>query len=394
MTLQLKLNQASKLSKLKQVVGFCASVLVAHAAVAQPIPGADDPALRIAAQRWLDNEDPAEDLWALGEIAADGNVAARMLVNGIFRIPGLPGVSDVDRDTRLTLVPADRDERNRFRSQPYRVDWAEVPALAALSAGRENRINIAKSLWAADLQTRFIFRWMTVVTLDDIVDVEMVQFAESVVPAGSDAQLKLLVMRAMGDVKYGYLEMTDPARAEAFLAGWDNEIWSEDHNAQMIAAVRDNRLAVLMSMSFFESTQHDHFESWNVSDAQLRWDRAAAFGHVSAPALQQADTDAFGAIVIDEAALTPSWRPIVRACRTQCADEVLRCAAVAGYTRANRLMQEVAIGLEPTIAAVAFYDSQKAVRIARYMMIVSQENRLSRGISVPDLHVLPQCLSD
>ena len=56
--------------------------------VAQPISGADDPALRIVAQRWLESEDPHDGLWDLGEFAADGNIAARMLVNGIFSIRG------------------------------------------------------------------------------------------------------------------------------------------------------------------------------------------------------------------------------------------------------------------------------------------------------------------
>lgn len=369
-----------------------ASFAITLPAVAQPIRGANDPALRIAAQRWLESEDPHVGLWELGEFAADGNIAARMLVNGIFSIRDLLGGPELDHDGWLALVPEDHDARNRFRSRPpYRMDYAEVPALAALASDHDDRIDSAERMWAAGLHERFVVNWMTMVTPGDIINVEMVQFAESVIPQGSDAQLKLLVLRAKAEPTYRYYLATDPQEAEAFLARWDGIIWSEDHNAQMIAAVRDNRISVVMSLDFLNRLEHGDFDSWNVTDAQLRWGYAQ-YRIGESPLLSPSELEAFGAIVMDESTLTPSWRPIVKACTAACEDQVLECVGIAGLTRANRLIENAAIYLEPAIPATAFYDADKAAHIARGSMILDQENRQNSTLPLPETHLLPQCL--
>lgn len=68
---------------------FLAGLLVTQmgipsAAVAEPLPGADDPALRAAALRWLNRENPVEALAEIGQMAAEGNVAAQLFANGVF----------------------------------------------------------------------------------------------------------------------------------------------------------------------------------------------------------------------------------------------------------------------------------------------------------------------
>ncbi|MEM7528351.1 MAG: hypothetical protein AAF416_11800 [Pseudomonadota bacterium] len=77
------------------------------AAYSQGIAGHDDPALRAAARAWLSDEDPRDALWAIGELAANGNLAARQLARGIARrlFVDFPDLSHKDR---RALFPPDR----------------------------------------------------------------------------------------------------------------------------------------------------------------------------------------------------------------------------------------------------------------------------------------------
>jgi len=55
---------------------------------AEPLPGAEDPALVTGAEQWLQNEDRADALRAIGALAAEGNLAAQHLWRRTRYLPG------------------------------------------------------------------------------------------------------------------------------------------------------------------------------------------------------------------------------------------------------------------------------------------------------------------
>ncbi len=63
-------------------VFFWVEVLVAQVAQAGDLQGADDPALQVAIETWLEDNDE-DSLPAFAALAADGNVAARLLLSRI-----------------------------------------------------------------------------------------------------------------------------------------------------------------------------------------------------------------------------------------------------------------------------------------------------------------------
>ncbi|MEM8762056.1 MAG: hypothetical protein AAGE83_17300, partial [Pseudomonadota bacterium] len=80
---------------------------VSQASRAAEVPGASDLELRAAVQAWLDDDDPRQAMWAIGELAADGNVAARVLVNEVAWSLGRD-FSEMTFEARRALLPPDR----------------------------------------------------------------------------------------------------------------------------------------------------------------------------------------------------------------------------------------------------------------------------------------------
>ena len=144
---------------------------------AEPLPGAGDPQLREAALAWLSEDKPTAALWAMGELAADGNVAARVFVNQIYRSER----SSVSRGAFLQLVPEDRTGEPQSFS-PYRVDHDAYPALRALrqignSETANEWIAHAEAIIAAGMQSRLLpFIEYTVLNQHDI-NIEVAEFA-------------------------------------------------------------------------------------------------------------------------------------------------------------------------------------------------------------------------
>ncbi|MEZ5751055.1 MAG: hypothetical protein R3D60_03500 [Paracoccaceae bacterium] len=89
-------------------VALALALAPAPAAVAQDIPGSDDPAFQLALAEWL-ADDEAEALPRLGTLARAGNASARLLLGLIDRTPSLQGVflARLPRADRIALL---RDE--------------------------------------------------------------------------------------------------------------------------------------------------------------------------------------------------------------------------------------------------------------------------------------------
>ena len=97
---------------------------------AEPIPGANDPVLREAALTWLAEPSEFENVLAIAELAADGNVAARLLLNSVFYQRWLD-FPELDRASFLASLPEDRTGSPRSL-RPYSVADDQIPAFEAL----------------------------------------------------------------------------------------------------------------------------------------------------------------------------------------------------------------------------------------------------------------------
>lgn len=144
---------------------------------AEPLPGADDPQLREAALAWLAEDEPDAALWAMGELAADGNVAARVLVNKIYRAER----TSLSRDAVLRLVPQDRTGASRGLG-PYPVDHDAYPALRALrqignSETADEWIAHAQVIIAAGMQSRLAPFVEVAVLFDYSLNIEVAEFS-------------------------------------------------------------------------------------------------------------------------------------------------------------------------------------------------------------------------
>lgn len=99
-------------------------------APAQTLPGADDPALREAALDFLADEDIVDAMARIGQTGMDGNIAAQLLANRIYRI-SVYDFPNASRENRFRLFLGDNlDDTSRFT--PFRVDRSELEVFQAL----------------------------------------------------------------------------------------------------------------------------------------------------------------------------------------------------------------------------------------------------------------------
>jgi hypothetical protein len=396
MTLQLKLYQASNLSNLKQVVGFCASVLVAHAAIAQPIPGADDPALRIAAQRWLDNENPAEDIWALGEIAADGNIAARMFVNRIMRTEHMDiDFPELDRDERNALLPADRSGARTTISSPYYVDWDAVPAMVALrefdrAEDIDTWIALAERTWAGGYQPR-----MVAALRNDrrLLEIDIARYLETRFPLDMEIRASVWSMRMF---HAGLLEahnFLEPGESEAIVAHWDGLPWRAEDTHALDMALRDGRWHAVQLLAYLSNFRPAIIEELRYAEQHKK---VAEF-HLQATMVRDGNPEsldgdeslvAMGDLLIAEAEHTTLLRPLLTVCERLCGAEVADCVARGEIVGLDRFTRNFFSG--GLIASSDYDTSERAVSVQMKIlsnMAAREEPYMTNGL-------LPQCLTD
>lgn len=96
-----------------------AALCAAHIAQAQAIPGQDDPALAQAIARWLAADDTPGALQEIGQLAADGNVAAQVFANRVYRLAwSYPPGFEARADRMALFAPLDPDTTRRFAPYP------------------------------------------------------------------------------------------------------------------------------------------------------------------------------------------------------------------------------------------------------------------------------------
>lgn len=166
---------------IRRLIAGALALLLPTLATAQTIPGADDPRLRAAALAWVNDEDGKANLWRIGTLAAEGNIAARRYMNQVVRNFLFWDYSGAERAELLALLP---QEKTRFGylffPRIYRTDPAAKAASIVLSTDDPGEfISAAQTLLEAG--EREVLRSAISGTLPDRpnIDIEAIKWAET-----------------------------------------------------------------------------------------------------------------------------------------------------------------------------------------------------------------------
>lgn len=330
-------------------------------AQAQGIPGADDPALRAAALDWLAERDTRASLTEIGQIAADGNIAARLLANRIYTYFTRSDFPELSRSERRNLFPINEgEERGRF--SPYQLDRTSIDAFAARNQmsiiSSEEWVEAAEIILAARFRQELLAILNVALSSYPPVNIEAAQFAERFVTETD------LVMANLWFFFRREQEWLSFPGNEHRAARWAGDPWSPYRQAAFLAALNDGYWAAYRAASLMALYEYD------LPIPQDQADRIRRFGEIRLFAASgnvydwteptRAEIEDIGQLVMLDGGQSSYLRPLQTACATYCADEVAYCMGVWGtglvsqYSRGNNL--------EPVISASEYHNSSRAVR--------------------------------
>ncbi len=375
--------------------------LVSSGARAEPIPGADDPALRAAVSDWLAAENPKEDLWSIGEIAADGNIAARLIVRTlVYRYMPLR-FPEMSRQELRALVPPDRTEApNRFKYSTflYRVDTSTIPAYEAQSSmtfakSADDWIAGAETMLAAGLREEFMLQFGMTLTNRHLMPAVTV-FADGVLEDSDHARSYVWFLRGLGRASIDLDDRFNPERAAERRARWGEPPWGEEQDRAFATALSEGRWSAIVALGMLITFDPDFLEFFEVPATSLRWATLSWAGFSGDlednPPPTEAEFDALGRLVMADAARSPYLLPLVNTCQTQCAAEVSHCVASGALLRVYDQGVNFPTRLEAVASAEDFYASDWAAD----GLLVSIGLRVRRGTLEENWLSLPQCLRE
>ncbi|MDO6589617.1 hypothetical protein DS901_07510 [Loktanella sp. D2R18] len=380
----------------KALSAIFASFLISQPADAQPIPGADDPALLIAAQRWLDSENPVEDIWALGEIAADGNIAARMFVTRIMRSVHMDiDFPEFDHDERKALVPADRSGARTTISSPYYVDWDVVPAMVALreidhADDIETWIALAERTWAAGYQPRVL---KTLGRDRRLLEIDIARYLETRFPLDMEIRATVWWIRMFHAGLVEANNFLEPGEAEAIVAHWGGLPWRAEDTHALDDALRDGRWHAVRFLAYLPNFRPAIIEDLRYAEQH---EKVAEFYlqtimvRDSNPGFLEGDERlvTMGDLLIAEAEHTTLLRPLVTVCERLCGAEIADCVARGEILGLDRFTRSFFSG--GLIASSDYNTSERAVSA----LMKGLSNMAAREEPYMTNGLLPQCLTD
>jgi hypothetical protein len=381
---------------LKALTLIFASSVFTQPCLAQPISGADDPALRIAAQRWLENENPREDLWNLGEIAADGNIAARMFVTRIMRTVHMEiDFPELDRAERKALLPEDRSGARTTISSPYYVDWDVVPAMVALreidhADDIETWIALAERTWAAGYQPRVL---KTLGRDRRLLEIDIARYLETRFPLDMEIRASVWWTRMFHAGLVEANNFLEPGEAEAIVVHWGGLPWRAEDTHALDMALRDGRWHAVQLLTYLQNFRPAIIEDLRYAEQH---EKLAEFYLQTTmdrdrnPESLDGDDNlvTMGDLLIAEAEYTTSLRPLVTVCERLCGAEIADCVArgqIVGLDRITRYFFSGAL-----IAPSDYDTSERAVSA----LMKSLSNMAARDEPYMTNGVLPQCITD
>ncbi|MEO0915174.1 MAG: hypothetical protein AAFY59_19670, partial [Pseudomonadota bacterium] len=234
----------------------CGLLFTPLCGAAEEIPGTHDPALQAAALRWLSEEEPEAALWEIGEIAAGGNVAARVLANRIYYEALWLDYPGLDRAGRRALLPPDT-EGNRRSFSPYFVDKGEVAALRALDAllraeTPETFIENADIALRAGLY-HGVGRQISISLGKGAFSLRLLEYAEDAIPEGAGVRADMWLARIIADIYHAVLIESDPELAREEAEKGRAAPMTDVEWAAFLAALAEGRWTAIRALSWFEA---------------------------------------------------------------------------------------------------------------------------------------------
>ena len=381
---------------------LAASILLVDLAIAQPIPGADDPSLQDAAEDWLTGDAPAEALWRMGEIAQEGNIAAQILVNRIYRNYVPSDFPDLDRAGRRDLLPPDRigyPPKFQVFEQPFRLSVEPMAMEASRQIGKASSFEewraLAERLRAAgmerDLATAEVF---AISPTGPEFNIEIVRHVEKSLPVDLEVQKQVLLYRFREAVLLPYLvETSFGERAEAAqrrLSQWGGSPWRDEDSRTLEALLQQGRWAAIELLYYMQSLDPEIGDRLGFI-SQYDWtfeiiEKVAISRDRAGTMPTSAELSRLGALITADAALTPYLHPLARNCARYCDGEFDEC--MARGTLGGLAGLGMTGSLEPVISDAAFFRSPRGVAglMSSIPLYASQREQWGHK------NLLPQCL--
>lgn len=368
---------------------------------ADPIAGADDPALLAAAQDWLNGDDPAAAIWTIGELAAGGNMAARRFANRLYYRYVLLDFPDLPRQDRRTLFPEDRSGPRRG-FMPYRVEddtRTERIAQRAFEQDQtpENWITLAEALIdAGQADTLAIHYRGAIVDLKSDLLAVSTRFMETRSPEGVELWYHIWTTRIIAhQMLHAYLDEVDPDRAARQRAVWDGDPWPEAVAIRFEAALAEGRWSAIRAAAFGQMFAQNARSDWSVvldEDTQAIVDLVTRNMRLrpedrplEAPAVE---ISALGAVLIEDATHSPYLHPLAASCALACPDTTAYCVGRGALSSFDDLV--FLARLDPVISSDAYYRSDRATREFLFNLGHMQASNADQMARLN----LPSCLQD
>ncbi|MBT8412111.1 MAG: hypothetical protein KJP02_09985, partial [Octadecabacter sp.] len=315
-------------------------------ATAEPLPGSDDPALRAAALDWLEDPSSNQALWAIGEQARAGNIAARDFANSISRTAVPIDFPDLTRAERRALFPSD-GHQTRFGAI-YPIEDESHPALVARGSITESEtpeqwIQHAQALRAAGMMHAFQGHARFALSSNfERYSIEAARFADPFIAPTEAVQSDIWLFRFIETAAMEYRQMWDAERSARDAERWGGLPWDDAVAAEFDAALDAGRWTAIRALGTIRAMREGfgvEFHLLSRPDLERFADLAFAVEggfRDGPPDLSQDTLTTLGDLIIADAAQSAYLRPVVNACAMTCGENMGPCVARAALNRLER----------------------------------------------------------
>jgi hypothetical protein len=369
-------------------------------AFAEPLPGADDPKLREAALAWLAEDEPNAALWAIGELATDRNVAARVFLNQIYRSE----MSSLSREFFMRFLPEDSIG---VQFSGYRFDDDAHPALRALnqiadSESADKWIAHAEAIVAAGMQSRLAPYVEYALLYQHDINIEVAEFSAEHLRDDPYISNTVVWFFAFSHLTASqWTEMQSVEVAEQWQSRWTGAPWSQAREYAFTQELLAHSWEALRTEGMLRDRYNGPEQTARLVDTTLLDDEIfrladllnvgsfinPELGELNPPT--EAELQRLGQIYRQYATRLPSEIPTVTLCERHCPSRVAACIGSAGL-----MMGDIGLAAYPNYVPVLtvkeYYHSERAVRARRDLL--SNMDLQQKGY--PEWMVLPQCMAN
>ena len=372
---------------------------VVQPVVAEPLPGADDPALRAAALAWLAEDDAEGALWTIGELAVDGNIAARYFLQRVYYSP-ISGERRLSRTEFLERLPEDTHPYAGGLI-PFAFDRSRFPVFVALqqlltATSAEEWIASAQIVIDAGMTSHLGSSVDRIFKVSEHIDIEVAEFVQEHLADDPYLYAPLTQYLATQYVLSEAFANADPQAAADRDSRWSSEPWPQERSSAFVRSLYAREWlslhieGYLRRWPLYFGVEKRLVDPSLLNDEQRRLADIVSLGgfgtSTDVPAPTQSELEVLADSYSRHALRFTSARTNLTLCERYCPDSFSECAVQTGIVGDLRFLK-VAF-FSPVISRSEFFESERAVRAQLAVLGLIEypvENR-------PEWVVLPQCL--